>query len=104
MLITYQTITKLAETEKYALKSQMRDSAMSIPTNIVEGFYRRHVKDKIQFYRTSHASAGELKYQFQACKKLGYLRDVSEPLRLLRSIDFMLRSMIRKTPDLPTCL
>jgi len=101
---TYKIISTLPEYEKYGLQSQMRRSSMSIPTNIVEGFAKRHVKEKIQFYRTSHASAQELRYQLQSCKKLGYVRDISELIGYLESITLMLKSLIRKTPDLPTCL
>ena len=104
MARTYTTIQTLPEFEKYGLVSQMRRSAISIPSNIVEGFGRRHAKDKIRFYNTSYTSAQELKYQYQACKRLGYVTDPSDVIRMLDSTCRMLKSMIRKTPDMPTCL
>ena len=104
MARTYTTIQALPEFEKYGLVSQMRRSAISIPSNIVEGFGRRHAKDKIRFYNTSYTSAQELKYQYQACKRLGYVTDPSDVIRMLDSTCRMLKSMIRKTPDMPTCL
>ena len=104
MARTYDIIQTLPPWEKYSLVSQMRRSAMSIPTNIVEGFGRRHAKEKIRYYNVSYSSAQELKYQYQVCKRLGYVKDPSEQVRMLDSTCRMLKSMIRKTPDLPTCL
>ncbi len=104
MAKTYSVILTLPDCEKYGLISQMRRSAISIPSNIVEGFGRRHANDKIRFYNTSYTSAQELKYQYQACKRLGYVSDPSVLIRMLDSTCRMLKSMIRKTPDLPTCL
>ena len=104
MARTYSFIQTLPLWEKYNLVSQMRRSAFSIPTNIVEGFGRRHAKEKIRFYNTSYTSAQELKYQYQASRRLGYVKDPSEVIRMLDSTCRMLKSMIRKTPDLPTCL
>jgi four helix bundle protein len=104
MAKTYAVIVTLPEREKYNLMSQMRRSAMSIPCNIVEGFGRRHANDKIRFYETSYTSTQELKYQYHACKRLGYVKDPSDVVGKLDSICRMLKSMIRKTPDMPTAL
>jgi four helix bundle protein len=101
---TYRIIATLPDCEKYGLISQMRRAATSIPGNIVEGYGRRHAKDKMRFYETSLTSAQELRYWYQACKKVGYVTDISEMIKLLDSTCRMLKSLIRKTPDLPTCI
>lgn len=49
--------------EKNGLVSQMRRCAVSVPSNIVEGFSRRGVKDSLRFYNQAVASLKELEYQ-----------------------------------------
>ena len=44
----------------FALSSQLQRAAVSIMTNIAEGFERTHVAEKIQFYNTARGSAGEV--------------------------------------------
>lgn len=45
------------------LRSQMRRSAVSIPSNIAEGYERSTAKDSFRFYSIAKASAGELRTQ-----------------------------------------
>ena len=45
----------------YKLVSQLNSSAVSIMTNIAEGFERHSIKEKIQFYNISRASCGEVR-------------------------------------------
>lgn len=46
-------------TRDYGLSSQLQRAAVSIMANISEGFERLHVQEKLQFYNTARASAGE---------------------------------------------
>lgn len=45
----------------FGLCSQLRRAAVSIMTNIAEGFERSHVAEKAQFYNVARASTGELR-------------------------------------------
>jgi four helix bundle protein len=45
----------------YALGGQLQRAAISLPTNIAEGFGRRRSRDKAHFYTIAHASGEELK-------------------------------------------
>ena len=45
----------------FGLCSQLQRAAVSIMSNIAEGFERMHVQEKIQFYNTSRASCGEVR-------------------------------------------
>lgn len=57
-------ITKLMpKTEMYVLVSQMLRAAISIPSNIAEGFKRNHRNEYKQFLAIANASAGELETQ-----------------------------------------
>ena len=59
-LIVYKTTKKFPENEKFGLVSQMRRSAVSITSNIAEGFSRVSKKEKLQFYAIARGSLTEL--------------------------------------------
>ena len=46
---------------RFALAGQLQRAAISLPTNVAEGFGRRHGRDKARFYEIAHASGDELK-------------------------------------------
>jgi four helix bundle protein len=60
------------EDEKYGLVSQMRRSAVSIPSNIAEGAARKSDKEFIQFLYISLGSLTELDTQLIISKNLHY--------------------------------
>jgi len=85
-LIVYQKAYKLAlevykvtdnypNEEKYGLVSQMRRCAVSIPSNIAEGYRRNHIKEYIQFLHISFGSCSELETLLSLSKDLGYIDD-----------------------------
>ncbi|MCP4179760.1 MAG: four helix bundle protein [bacterium] len=65
----YKTIEKLPNIEKFNLSDQIRRSAVSIPSNIAEGFSRQTAKDYIHFLYFSSGSLSELETQYIISKK-----------------------------------
>lgn len=59
--------------ELYALTSQIRRAVVSVPANIVEGFYRKTKKEKLRFYEISMSSLEEVKYYIILAKDLEYI-------------------------------
>jgi four helix bundle protein len=57
----YLLCSKLPRSEDYALSSQLKRAALSIPSNIAEAFGRHHTKDKINFYYFARGSAFEVR-------------------------------------------
>ena len=69
-------VTKLfPKDELYGLTSQIKRAAVSIPSNIAEGFGRRSVKEKDQFYSIAHGSLTEVENQILIAKGVGYITD-----------------------------
>ncbi|MFC1625294.1 four helix bundle protein [Patescibacteria group bacterium] len=68
----YQLTDKFPKSELYGLTNQMRRAAVSIPSNIAEGYLRKHLREYIQFLRISFASGGELETQIVIAKKLKF--------------------------------
>ncbi|SRR3989344_4867218 len=73
----YRTTKEFPTQEIYGLSSQMHRSAISIPSNIAEGYARISKRDQSHFYRISFASARELETQLEIAKRLGYVSEVS---------------------------
>ncbi|MEO8140977.1 MAG: four helix bundle protein [Gemmatimonadota bacterium] len=57
----------------FGLKDQMRRAAVSIMSNIAEGFERRSVASFRYFLRVAKGSAAELRAQIYLCTERGYL-------------------------------
>lgn len=91
--------------EIYGLTNQMQRAAISIPSNIAEGFLRQYLKERIQFLFVALSSCGELDTQFFLAKELGYLREdgfvaLSERINhLARMIRALINSLSRKKDD-----
>ena len=57
----------------FGLKNQMRGSAVSISSNIAEGFERRSRKEYLNFLNIAKGSAGEIRSQLYIAFQVGYL-------------------------------
>lgn len=57
----------------FALRDQMNRCAISIPSNIAEGFERNSTKMFIYFLKIAKGSAGELRTQIYITKRRGYI-------------------------------
>ena len=61
--------------ERFELASQLRRAAYSVPANIVEGFGRHAVADRLHFLQTASSSLAEVGYCLHAARRLGYISD-----------------------------
>ncbi|MEJ6480077.1 four helix bundle protein [Nostoc punctiforme UO1] len=67
----YRLTEKFPKSELYGLTSQIRRSAVSVPSNIAEGYGRRTQKEYIQFLHISLGSLRELDTQLIISKEVG---------------------------------
>jgi four helix bundle protein len=75
VLAIYKITNTYPKDQLYSLVSQMQRCALSITSNIAEGFSRRTKKDKIQFYYMALGSTTELQNQLVLSRDLGYLNN-----------------------------
>ena len=74
-IYVYESTSRLPIEERHGLTSQIRRSAVSVPSNIAEGFSRRSRKDKIQFYTFASGSLTELQSQLLLARDLKFINN-----------------------------
>jgi len=86
---------KFPNEERYGLTSQIRRSAVSIPSNIAEGYGRKTTLDYIRMLYISYGSVCELETQILLAGDLGFIekgewgtaiKDIAEIERMLKSL------------------
>jgi four helix bundle protein len=77
----YKATADFPKEEKYGLTSQIRRSAISIPSNIAEGAGRNSDKEFVQFLAVSNGSSYELETQVIVANRLELLsKEVADSL------------------------
>ena len=95
--MVYEISALLPESEKFGLSSQMQRAAVSILSNIAEGYGRDGSKEYIRFLHISCGSAYELETQIIICSDLGYFNrdDASLLFKKNTVVIKLLRGLIR---------
>ena len=70
----YQVTRTFPKDELYGLTSQLRRSAVSVPSNLAEGHGRNSRKEFHQFVGQARGSLVEVETQLEIAMNLGYLR------------------------------
>jgi len=73
--LIYQVTDSFPKGELFGLVSQMRRSAVSIPSNVAEGCGRNHPRDSRQFFFVARGSLYELETQIIIAKNRGFLSE-----------------------------
>ena len=94
----YRITLELPAAEQWGLVSQMRRAAVSIPSNIAEGYGRQATGEYRHHLSISRGSLLELETQVLLCEKLGYLeaRSTKAMEAEIEQISKMMRSLINK--------
>lgn len=69
----YKLTQLFPKSEIYGLASQMQRAAVSIPSNIAEGYKRNHLPEYIQSLSIANGSGAELETQLELSKRLPHL-------------------------------
>ena len=95
--LIYKIANALPPSEQYGLSSQLKRSAVSIPSNIAEGTARQGTKEAIQFYMIARGSLSEMDTQIELCRELDLLSSSEIPsiTNQISTVDSLLSGLIR---------
>lgn len=99
----YRWTKNLPKQEQYVLADQVRRAAISVPTNIAEGYGRQSTQDYIRFLLIARGSVYELRTLLEIARRQGFLRESEFELvdNLAAEIERMLTSLIKKLRNPP---
>src|SRR2546430_2127885 len=85
--------------ERFELGGHLRRAAYSVAANIVEGFARRHQRDRLHFLNISESSLAEVGYCVHVAGRLGYVDDevVQEIEGDIKAVGAPLIGLVRST-------
>jgi four helix bundle protein len=94
----YEFTSRYPATELYGLTNQMRRAAVSIPSNIAEGYGRKSTGEYKRFLQISVGSLYELQTQIEIGLLLTFLSDSGHEHLVAKTVelDRMLFALIRK--------
>ena len=90
----YTATSRMPENERFGLTAQMRRAAVSIPSNIAEGYGRNSLSDYLRFLRVARGSLLELETQLLLSMKLGFLTNQHQLTNLLDETGRVLQGLI----------
>ena len=76
VLNIYRLVEKFPKKEQFILNSQIIRAVISITSNLAEGFGRRGIKEKIQFYYLAQSSLTEVQNQLIIAKDVYYINNI----------------------------
>ena len=97
------TIKVFPAFERFELGAQLRRAAHSVPANIVEGFARRHRRERLHFLNIAEASLAEIGYCLHVARRLEYISEpaLNELEVELNSVGAPLTGLIRSVRLMP---
>ena len=99
VLELYRITKRFPKEELYGIVNQLRRAALSVTSNIAEGFSRYNYNDKIRFYYNSRGSVSEVRNCLILSKDLDYITKdehqilLVETERVLKIINGLIRSI-----------
>lgn len=70
---TYAITNDFPDHELYGLTSQLRRTAISVPSNITEGSSRKSPKERSRFFKIARSFLVEVDTQLEIARKLNYI-------------------------------
>lgn len=94
VLEIYKATKDFPKFETYGLAQQMRRSVVSLPSNIAEGYGRKHRAEYRQFLSMAYGSLSELETQYLLAIDLKYINNSELIENLLKEVGSMLYRML----------
>ena len=99
----YRITGKFPKEEKYGLTSQLRRSAVSVPSNIAEGYGRKTTADYIRMLYIAYGSICEVETQILLAGDLGFIEKgaLATIKGNIVEVERMLKALIKSLENKP---
>jgi four helix bundle protein len=94
--LVYEITATFPPEERFGLAQQMRQAAISVPSNIAEGAARQGVKEYAHFISIARGSLAELDTQLQIANMLGFLASDHRVFDLMDQVGKLLTGLYKK--------
>jgi len=93
----YKITKGFPKEEQYGLTSQIRRAAVSVPSNIAEGYGRKTTPDYVRSLYIAYGSTCELETQFLLSGDLGYISedDITNLREDIEEVERILKALIK---------
>jgi four helix bundle protein len=91
----YRATARMPESERFGLTAQLRRAAVSVPSNIAEGYGRATTADYIKFLRVSRGSLCEVLTQYELATSMELIQRDEALENLAAETDRVLQGLIR---------
>jgi len=95
----YSETSELPDSERFGLVSQLRRAAVSVPSNIAEGYGRGTTAEFLRFLRVARGSVFEIQTQIELARRLGLTNPHASVVDLIAETDRVLQGLIRSLED-----
>jgi four helix bundle protein len=97
----YKMTKRFPKEEKYGLTSQIRRAALSVPSNIAEGYGRKTTPDYIRSLYIAYGSNCELETQVLLSGDLGYMKaeEFNKLQASIGEVERMLKALIESLKE-----
>ena len=92
--ITLEVYSLFHLCKDFGLRDQIQRSAVSVPSNIAEGFDRQSNNEFIRFLKIAKGSLGELRTQLIIAIKVKIIEDQEELIKRTTNLSAMIQKMI----------
>lgn len=90
----YKITRNFPQSEMFGLASQMQRAAVSISSNIAEGYHKPSKKDKDRFFSMAYGSGSELESQIEIAKELYSALEYQKAENILTEIQKILNKFL----------